>query len=196
MFAKLVGDTGRVYAFEPNPDNFNLLKKNVEINNYQNVILVPKAVSSKNGKQKLYISEENKGAHTIIEVTKNQKYIEIDSICLDNYFVRFNEKIDFIKIDVEGFEGEVIKGMTRLLQNADEIGIMMEFSPHLIEKYGMKPEEYISLFNDKEWKINLLDRRKKKTTPINIKELLKKNMIENKVHPNLLCFKGSGNQIV
>jgi tRNA G37 N-methylase Trm5 len=63
LFAKKVGDEGRVYAFEPDPTNFSLLKKNVEINGYRNVVLIQKAVSNKNGKLKLYLNEDNKGDH-------------------------------------------------------------------------------------------------------------------------------------
>ncbi len=54
IFAKLVGENGKVYTFEPDPTNFALLKKNVEINGYENVVLVQKAVSNKNGKLKLF----------------------------------------------------------------------------------------------------------------------------------------------
>jgi len=191
IFAKLVGDKGKVFAFEPEPNNFNLLKKNVEVNGYQNIVLIPKAVSSKTEKHKLYIFDEDTGSHTIIETEKNQKYIEIDSVCLDDYFVKFDGKINFIKMDIEGYEGEAIKGMTSLLQKSDRIGILMEFAPYLIEKSGMKPDEYISLFNDPNWKIYVLNRRKKKTTPANMKELWKKNVIKNKAHYNLLCLKSS-----
>jgi len=191
IFAKLVGDKGKVFAFEPEPNNFNLLKKNVELNGYKNVVLIPKAISSKTGKNKLYISDENTGSHTIIETEKNRKYIEIDSVCLDDYFVGFDRKINFIKMDVEGYEGEAIRGMTSILQKNEQIGILMEFAPYLIEEFGMKPEEYISLFNDPNWKTYVLNRRKKKKTSINMKEMLKKNVIRNKAHYNLLCLKGS-----
>ena len=48
LFAEIVGDKGRVYAFEPDPKNFALLKKNIEINKYKNVVLINKAVLNKN----------------------------------------------------------------------------------------------------------------------------------------------------
>ena len=56
--AELVGEKGKVFAFEPEPTNFVLLKKNIKINNYQNVIPVQKAVSNKNGKGRLYLKEK------------------------------------------------------------------------------------------------------------------------------------------
>lgn len=65
IFAKLVGEDGKVFVFEPAPTNFSFLKKNVEINSYKNVVLVQKAVSNKTGKLKLYLSEDNIGDHRI-----------------------------------------------------------------------------------------------------------------------------------
>jgi len=56
IFAKLVGDDGKVFAFEPEPANFDLLKKNVEINGYRNMTLVQKAF-------KIFLDEENLGHH-------------------------------------------------------------------------------------------------------------------------------------
>ena len=60
ILPRLVGEEGKVFAFEPDPENFALLKKNVEINSYQNVVLVQKAVSNRNGKATLYLYEEHK----------------------------------------------------------------------------------------------------------------------------------------
>ena len=65
IFAKLVGENGKVFAFEPDPTNFALLKKNVEMNGYKNVVLVQRAVSNKTGKLKLYLCEDNPGDHRI-----------------------------------------------------------------------------------------------------------------------------------
>ena len=52
LFSKLVGKTGKVFAFEAHPDNFTLLKQNVETNGYTNVVVENKAVSNYNGKIK------------------------------------------------------------------------------------------------------------------------------------------------
>jgi len=105
IFAKLVGEEGKVFAFEPDPTNFSLLKKNVEINGYKNVELVQKAVSNKNGKIKLYLSEENSGDHRIYNSHDGRKFIEVEAIRLDDYFKNYNGAIDFIKMDIQGAEG-------------------------------------------------------------------------------------------
>lgn len=102
-FAQLVGPQGRVYAFEPEPSNFALLCKNIEVNGYKNVILEKKAVSDKSGKVNLQISE-SMTAHRIKETDENDDFVEIDCISLDDYFRDYSGKIHFIKIDTEGIE--------------------------------------------------------------------------------------------
>ena len=57
FFAKMVGEKGKVYAFEPEPNNFELLKKNIAINGFKNVILENKAVSDVSGIVKMEIAE-------------------------------------------------------------------------------------------------------------------------------------------
>ena len=99
--AKLVGKNGKVFAFEPDPANFALLKKNIASNCYKNVIISQKAITSKNGKLKLHLSKDSTG-HQIDYSHSSYQTIEIESIRLDDYFRNYDENIDFIKIDAEG----------------------------------------------------------------------------------------------
>jgi len=92
IFAKLVGKNGKVYAFEPEPNNLAILKKNIEINGYKNIEVIDKVVSNKNGTVKLYISEQNKGHHSICE--KRNQYIEVT--CKSFSFVIFGNNFYFI----------------------------------------------------------------------------------------------------
>ena len=82
--AELVGEKGKVFAFEPKPTNFVLLKKNIKINNYQNVIPVQKAVSNKNGKGRLYLKEK-KTQNRIYDSQENDPFIETETVRLEDY---------------------------------------------------------------------------------------------------------------
>lgn len=127
IFAKLVGKNGKVYAFEPEPTNFTLLKKNVEINGYENVVLVQKAVSNRSGKLRLFLSEENLGDHRIYDPHNGRNFIEVESIKLDDYFKNYNGEINFIKMDIQGAEGGALQGMFELLKKNKNIKIVSEF---------------------------------------------------------------------
>jgi FkbM family methyltransferase len=120
IFAKLVGNEGRVIAFEPDPNNFALLNRNIDINGYKNVRLIQEAVPDTTGNIKLYLSEDNKGDHRIYDVGNGRKSIEIEVIRLDDYFKDYHDKIDFIKMDIQGAEMGAIRGMTALLQSNEK----------------------------------------------------------------------------
>jgi len=114
-FAKLVGNHGKVISFEPMPNNFALLRKNMEINGYTNVILVNKAVSNKNGSEKLYLSNYNTGDNRLGNFGKEfDKSITVETVRIDDYLE--NSDIDFIKMDIQGSEPFAIEGMPILLQ--------------------------------------------------------------------------------
>jgi len=188
IFAKLVGKDGIVFAFEPEPTNFDLLKKNVTINGYKNVILIRKALSDRTGKTKLFLSEVHLGDHRIIDPKETRNSIEIDTITGEDYFRDLNKKINFIKMDIQGAEILALRGMSSLLQKMNEIKIMIEFAPIWL-KYGNDPLELLSLLNEYDFKVSDIDVSRKKIIPIDSQELIKKYPPERKKHTNLLCSK-------
>lgn len=113
--AKLVGEEGKVYAFEPEPYNFGLLLRNIETNGYKNIIPVQKGISNKRGMSKLFLSPENLGAHTLYNLDQERKFVEVETITIDEYF-ESEEKIDVVKIDVEGAEEIVLDGMQKIIK--------------------------------------------------------------------------------
>jgi FkbM family methyltransferase len=190
IFANLCGKHGKVYAFEPEPENFLILKKNIELNGYHNVILINKAVSNKTGKTKLYLSEYHHTAHTIYNSNDNRPYIEIETITLDDFFINFKERIDLVKMDVEGSEPGIIEGMSSLLQNNADIKIISEYFPNAIMKYGKEPEEYLKIFENKGFELHNINDSTNKVEPTDIKTLLKLYNQENEyARTNLFCIR-------
>lgn len=110
LAASLVGREGRVFAFEPEPNNFSMLKKNVEINRFKNIILVRKGVSNKNDTTRLFLNKKSKASHSIYSKIDSDRSIGIELIRLDNFFRSKENSIDAIKIDVEGAEPKVWGG--------------------------------------------------------------------------------------
>lgn len=189
IFAKLVGPKGRVYAFEPDPYNFALLKKNVEMNRYKNVILIQKAVSNKKEKARLYMNKENKGDSRIFNSHDGSNSIEIESIRLDDYFKDHDVKIDFIKMDIEGSEGVLLEGMPNLLKKNKKIKIVTEFWPYGLEMSGTKSKDYIKSLTNHGFTLYSLNEQKKRIEPINIIKLLTKYTPKKQNYTNLLCIR-------
>jgi len=131
-----------VFSYEPEPQNFALLQKNVILNDFSsNVNLYNKAVSNFNGHSKLILSEYSTGQHELDTNRFGTHPIDVEVIKLDL------EKIDFAKIDVEGTELHVLQGMKTLPNkmliefnsiNLKESGTNHDDFFHFIEKYTIK----------------------------------------------------------
>lgn len=185
IFAKIVGEKGKVFSFEPDPTNFSLLSRNVEINGFKNVTLVQKAVSNENGKCNLYLRKYNKGAHTTIkDLDKDCGIISVGTTRLDDYFKK-NDKIDFVKMDIEGAEGRAIQGMSNILQKNKNIKILTEFNHKFLEKSGIKSEEYFKMLAEFGFKIYCLDEQKNKVEMIASDDLIKRYIDGG--YTNLFC---------
>lgn len=108
-----------VHAFEPSRFSFRFLEKNVHDNNLKNINLNNCAIHSEDGLElQFYESEEKYGNSSLSSTYSNQPHYVVKTVSLDAYCKR-NEisKINVLKIDVQGFEIEVLKGAITLLQN-------------------------------------------------------------------------------
>lgn len=105
---------GKVYAFEPVPENVRLLEENVKHNNLRNVIPIQKAVSGKSEKRDFIISEGSVGGHSFAYEEGIQKNsVQVESVALDEWMERENIRIDFLKMDCEGAEYEILFNMKK-----------------------------------------------------------------------------------
>jgi len=187
LFAQLVGETGKVFAFEPEPNNFQLLKKNVEVNGYKNVTIEQKAVTNETQKIIMYLSNSPKD-HRIYSYDQNRNSIEIDGITLDDYFRDFKNKISFIKSNIQGADCGAIQGMMSVLEKSKpNIKIIMEFSPSMLKGFGSDPGECLDLLINKGFELFDIRLYEKKTIPIKKDELLERYPIESKKGGDLYC---------
>lgn len=121
LASKIVGDTGKVYAFEPCSRNFEVLLKNIEANKLSNVVAVNKAVSNVNGTADFYNYDPRHWALSSLCPERNKPVQassltvmgsnKVETIRLDDYFNSQKIMPAMIKIDVEGAEPEVLEGL-------------------------------------------------------------------------------------
>lgn len=161
ILSRAVGEKGRGYAFEPDPDNFRYLKKNVELNGYENIILEQRAVGDETGIADFYLNNKgNKSDHRIWEdrIGGVREIIEVEMICLDEYFKGIDLKIDFIKMDIQGAEALALSGMENILAENKNLKILMEFWPYGLKGCGSDPlEMVINLLNYGFYSFNILE---------------------------------------
>ena len=140
--ANLISNENIVYAIEPDHRNLNLLKKNIEINSFQNIELHKLAVTEENKISIMHHYMES-NLNTLVPLSNENKVkkniihsVPIKTVSIDSFLKKKkNPPINFIRMDIEGFECEAIDGMLNTLMNQkDEIKIMIEFHPRLYSK--------------------------------------------------------------
>jgi FkbM family methyltransferase len=154
LAAKLAGHTAKVYAFEPEPLNFELLRKNVIMNWFTEIVRTEKvAVSDRRETAEFYVRENYRGNSSRGAVTEehlkslydSMEKIEVQTTSLDEYFPS-PPKIDVLKIDVEGAELDAFKGMRNVLRCNPEIVIICEWSLGQMGTAGRDPKAVLEEF--------------------------------------------------
>ncbi|MFO7772801.1 MAG: FkbM family methyltransferase [Dehalococcoidia bacterium] len=130
MESRLVGKTGKVYAIEPVPYNMNRLRENIELNGYSNVETFQIAIGERDGKASLYLSDHpNWCSFYPPRVVKGE--VEVDVLSLDS-FTENKRMPDMIRMDVEGFEYEILEGMPGILGSGAPLKYFVEFHPDMM----------------------------------------------------------------
>lgn len=193
LASRLVGEKGKVYAFEPEPVNYGLLVKNIELNGYDNIVPVPKAVSNVNGKVEFFIHSTDSGRHVIQdynEKAENGNLIDAESVTLDEFF-KDKSPPDVIKMDIEGAELLALLGMEKMIESSENLMIFTEFYPDLIKRAGFSVEDFAhKLLNEWHFSVEVLDdyaKHKKSWKVESISDLV--NLAKNREISNLFLKK-------
>ncbi|MBA4241388.1 MAG: hypothetical protein C0448_11720 [Sphingobacteriaceae bacterium] len=153
ILSGIVGDKGHVHCFEPDATNFTHLKNrcaqlsNVRINN--------KAVSDKTETIKIYTSKKLNVDHRTYKPDEYDQEIDIHAISIDEYLSP-NTEVNFIKMDIQGFEMSAVKGMTKTLQSP-HLKMLSEFWPYGMRKAGTSVLDYFHFLKQYHFHIYLID---------------------------------------
>lgn len=114
---ELVGDSGKIYSFEPSKKLHHKLTSTIKINNLQNVSIVNLALGESEGSTTLHYNPRQSGLSSIISDFEGDTLSEeIKITTLDNFSTNLTGRVSFIKIDTEGYEPQVLKGAKELIK--------------------------------------------------------------------------------
>jgi FkbM family methyltransferase len=149
-----VGKEGKVIAFEPEKQNYNLLLQNILLNNYKNIEAIRQAIGDHSGISTLHINPLNRGGNSLLPFTEyhtaghfyskksiEEKYAhnleqEVPLQTLDSFLAeRGLPHIAMLKIDVEGFEASVVEGMQETLSK--------KLIKYILIETGVESRDYI-----------------------------------------------------
>lgn len=146
LASRLVGSGGQVHSFEPMTDAFDLLKENVNNDRCLNVTLNQAAVGDEDGEASLYVNAQN--ALSSLGNTQRGQFLKpkkVRLLKLDSYAESSGILvIDFLKIDVEGFEGHVLRGTEVLLSSSPNPVVLSELAQKNFEPLGFSVSEVLS----------------------------------------------------
>lgn len=150
----------KVYAFEPIPYTFNILRKNVEINNLQDrVLLYNCGIADKAGKAEIKVFCRQNIGGTRLRVLKSDTQTTFPLKSLDSFNIK-EDRVNLLKIDVEGMDNEVLTGAEKTIKKYKPIIMIESFhdsyekSNAILENYGYKQEydfgscEYLYVYKD------------------------------------------------
>jgi FkbM family methyltransferase len=134
MFEQAVGPAGRVIAIEPSPENLPELRLNVDLNKLSNVEIIPKAVGDTSKRVWL-----RKGINSGVKPDGVASY-SVEQELIDNLVTG---QVDFLKIDIEGYEGFALKGARRVL-SVYRPTIFLEMHPRELMQYDCSPKSIMN----------------------------------------------------
>ncbi len=131
---------GRVLAFEPEPRNIEILTEMAHVNGFTHLTLIPAGAGARAGSARLYLDPDNKGKHSLVVDGTGQRETIIPLVSVDEAVAEQElSRIDAVKIDVEGWEAQVLLGMATILER-DRPALLFELAPVRIRAAGDDPE--------------------------------------------------------
>lgn len=127
-----------IYTFEPTKENFKLLCRTLELNKSKRVIPVNKALGAESGTININYVSENIGASSAIFNQKWGKAERVEVTMLDSFVKEHNIEVGFIKVDIEGFEMEFLKGAKETIK-AQKPAMLISIYHQPSDYFGIKP---------------------------------------------------------
>src|SRR6266540_2141067 len=147
FLSRCVGANGVVHSFEPSPENFERLRSATQ--RLPNVRLSQSAVGERSGNSELYLSDKlNVDHRAYMAGGDSRRTIPIKMIALDDYF-KPGERVDLIKMDIQGYELQALRGANRVLADNPDIKLLFEFWPYGLKQAGGSSAELIAVLKQK-----------------------------------------------
>lgn len=138
QFCRRVGSSGKVFAFEPDPLNFRFLEFNTRF--CKNVRLMQCAVSDNHEPALLHLNSGSGTGNSLVNKTQSTESVPVSCISLDEFLNSCgNPAVNLVKIDVEGAELNVLRGIRHTIRRLPDLQIVIEYCPNNLRGAGIEP---------------------------------------------------------
>ena len=176
------GPSGSVYAFECDPVLAQIARDNLELNGFSRIGTIDEhAVSKEIGMLEFRATTRHRGGGTLVaglqqipELTESEREtIPVQATTLDAFLATYDRKIDFLKIDAEGAETDIMAGGRRIFGDPNyRVTVMMEFAPAFMREAGMDPAKQLEELRQAGFTFSRIDDRRRKLVPTDAAHLL------------------------
>jgi FkbM family methyltransferase len=189
LAARKVGAAGRVYAFEPDPENYRGLRTVVRAFGYGHVVLEDCAVSDRAGHARLYLSETNSGDHRIFDPGDGRRSVDVSTTSLDGYFAARGSipRIDVVKMDIQGAEVAALRGMRQVIAANPLLILLTEFWPRGLLAAGSSAQEHLALLGELGLDFRRINEESRSLECVSVERLLETHTVEAGNYTNLIC---------
>jgi FkbM family methyltransferase len=177
LAARAVGERGRVHAFEPDPELFELLSDNVEVNGYTGrVTLHRAALGAAAGRTTFHATKRHRGNGSVIarldQLGDNRgetRTFDVDVTTIDGCGL---ERVDLLKVDAEGSEPWVFRGAAATIARSGPMSAVVEFWPSFFAKAGEDARRFLEERRREGFTLERIDGERAHTVAVEIDELL------------------------
>jgi FkbM family methyltransferase len=179
VMADAAGPDGRVVPVEPTPRLVELLRQTLDVNGFPDVEVVAKAASDSDGEalQLVIPPRRSMNARLVAEVGETEEAVGVESVTIDS-ITRHWPRVDLIKIDVEGAEESVWRGMQRTLEDNPELVVALELN---VDRYG-DPRGFLSVIEEAGFRLRYID------TDAEVKEVSVDELLRRQVGQDWMLF--------
>ena len=140
--ARLLQGRGKIHSFEPTPRTYEILRDNIQVNGFLEsgvIELHQTAVTDRSGTSPFAVFSNDSGHNTLFADGPGK--LEVQTISLDEALPA--ETVDLVKIDAEGAEPLILRGMRQIIERSPAIRIIIEFAPVNLRQAGVDPESFL-----------------------------------------------------
>ena len=165
LFSRAIEPGFRVYAFEPEPWNFVFLERTIErMGLGDRIMAVQAAVGERTGVIELWCNEDHHGDHRVLTSRFREsgvdagKAVPVPMTTVDQFVTDhgLGTSVCFIKIDVQGYELPVCRGLENTLADNPRMVVAVEYMPQAMAELGFSPTELPAFFRTRGYRIHLV----------------------------------------
>ena len=184
-----VGSSGTVFAYEPDPHNFDLLERNITVNGFSNARAFPVALSDRAGTRQLFFGD-NQTTHSFGDKRNTGRSESVVTDTLDNSLKTLGHpQIDLVKMDIEGAEPLALDGMRETIERNPTLIILFEFHPKAIQRLDRSPVEFLAKFKEVGFSLSAIDENSRTRAAVDDIASFVESFRDKELSKNLLAMR-------